>query len=100
MQARRLIEVLAGGVATGLCSMALVATGQAPAHADASKPVVAGTYTVQVKVQKNTDPQIIDLKAGSRTYTFGAGCRVGSACTFQRGQADGSSSPQKAAAGG
>jgi hypothetical protein len=80
--------------------MVLVAAGQAPAHGDDSKPVVAGTYTVQVKVQKNTDPQIIELKNGSRTYRFGAGCRVGTACTFQRGLDNGSTTPQAASSGG
>jgi hypothetical protein len=96
--ARRTLTILAGGITTGL--MVLVVAGQAPAHGDDSKPVVSGTYTVQVKVQENTDPQIIELKNGSRTYRFGAGCRVGTACTFQRGLDNGTTTPQAAAAGG
>ena len=96
--ARRVLGLLAGGIATGLC--VLVVAGQAPAHGVDSKPVVAGTFTVTVKVQKNSSPQTISLTNGSRTYTFGSGCRVGTACTFGRGLNDGTTTPQTASAGG
>ena len=74
--ARSVAGLLAGGVATGLF---LIAAGQSPAHGDDGKPVVAGSFNVKVNVGKSAFPDGFKTQPGIRTYTFGSGCRLGSA---------------------
>jgi hypothetical protein len=95
--ARRVAGLLAGGIATGLI---LIAAGIMPAHGAESKPAVAGTFNVQLKVQKNTNPSILNLTNANHNYTFGKGCAVGGACSFSQEMNGGREVPQNAGPGG
>jgi hypothetical protein len=75
--ARRMALILAGGVAAGWL---LVAAGQAPAQADEGTPVVAGTFTGQLKVTDSWQSGGWGVKGGSRALTFGQGCAMDTSC--------------------
>ncbi len=77
---RRWAGLLAGGVASGFL---LVAATQVSASG-AESPVIAGSFDVKVKPGKSDMPDNFKSKPGLRTYTFGAGCAVGSSCPISR----------------
>ena len=95
--ARRTAGFLIAGVWTGLL---FVAIGVPPASSADSKPVVAGTFNVRVDPQPSSMPDNFKIQPGSRTYFFGAGCPVGSACQISRVTADGDTLPQPLKASG
>lgn len=87
----------AAGLVAALASAVLV---QAPGQAADGDPVVAGTFSGQLKLTKSWLPSGWGFKPGPRTYSFGAGCATGSACTITK--TDGESqalSPQGSALG-
>jgi hypothetical protein len=79
--ARRLAGFLAAG---WVASLVLVVFGQAPAHGDDSGPVIAGTFGGQLKVTHSWVPGGWGVKSASRSYSFGKGCPVGTACSATR----------------
>ena len=89
--ARRMAGFLIAGVGAGLL---FVAIGVPPATSADSGPVVAGSFSVRVDPQPSTMPENFKIQPGSRTYFFGAGCTVGSACQISRVTAEGDTMPQ------
>ncbi len=89
--ARRTAGFLIAGGWTGLL---FVAIGVPPATSADSKPVIAGTFNVRVDPQPSTMPDNFKIQPGNRTYFFGAGCTVGSACEISRVTAEGDTLPQ------
>ena len=89
---RKLAILLASGWTVGLV---LVVAAQSPTRGDDTAPVIAGTFTVRYDVQKNTNPMILRVRSGTRTFSFGKGCSAGRACSFD-GAVQGSAAPQPA----
>lgn len=46
--------------------------------------MVAGTWTVTVKVTSSDLPKGFELRSGDRPYYFGAGCALGATCNIER----------------
>lgn len=65
-----------------LAGLTLVVTA-APGRADNGQQVVAGSWHLVISVPHRTAGYAF-IKKGTRTWFFGAGCPVGSACTLKR----------------
>lgn len=90
---------LAALVVAGWAALILVGTGQAPAHGDDAGPVIAGTFAGQLKLTDSWLPGGWGFDPGARSYSFGKGCPVGSACTVER-LSDGTQQALKPQGGG
>ncbi|MCW2761301.1 MAG: hypothetical protein JWR85_1502 [Marmoricola sp.] len=76
--ARKLTACLVAGWAAALV---LVVGGQGPAEGADSPPVIAGTFTGQLKLTDSWQPGGWGFEPGPRSFSFGKGCPVGSACS-------------------
>ena len=77
---RRSAQFLFGLLLAGL----LLVTGAAPSQADDPAPVVAGTWTLTIKVPHPNAEKGIFTQPGTRSWYFGEGCAVGTACSMSR----------------
>ena len=94
---RKMAGYLIVGVWTGLLFAAI---GVPPATSADSDPVIAGTFTMKVHPEPGTGRDDFKVEPGNRTYFFGAGCTVGSACKISRTNANGETVPQELGASG
>jgi hypothetical protein len=79
--ARRRTGMLLAGLVAALGSVLMI---QAPSHGEDAGPVVAGTFSGQLKLTKSWLPGGWGFEPGPRTYSFGKGCPTGSACTITK----------------
>ncbi len=73
----------------GSAALGLVLAVSAPAQAQESGPIVAGTWTFNVKITSSNLPESFEQRSGERTYYFGAGCVLGQPCDIERTNQDG-----------
>jgi hypothetical protein len=73
--------MLLAALVAALCSVVMV---QAPSHGEDASPVIAGTFSGQLKLTGSWLPGGWGFEPGPRTYSFGKGCPTGSACTITK----------------
>lgn len=86
-------------VATAAFFVVGLGLGLSPSQADDQGPVIAGTFHLTIKVPSPGGDSMF-AKPGTRTYYFGAGCAVGSACKITRTTQSGKDTRTPLTAGG